>query len=340
MKKFKILIRTAGGSAKGKQLGMGHIFRTMHLAKELKSYQIFFLLEDFGGAERILRKNGFKNIFPLKKNISNQQEFLRIQQTISKNFIDLIIFDKYQINKKFVSKITESIKTVIITDLKETQYNSTLLVNGFIGFTTRIKRNKFGTKCLLGPRYQILDGRFLARKRSSKIKNNLLISLGGFDEKKTIEILLNSISEYLNHFKVKVILGPATKKTKKIIQYEKKYPKNLRIVRETKDMSKEISFSSFGICGGGITSYEFAKLRVPFTIICQNPHQLITAREWSKKGLAINLGLVNSSMTKKIKELMKNLHKDKIHLNTGLRDLDGKGAQRVSKEIKFLLSQK
>ena len=47
MKKSKILIRTAGGSTKGKQLGMGHIFRSIHLAKELKSFQLIFLLEDF-----------------------------------------------------------------------------------------------------------------------------------------------------------------------------------------------------------------------------------------------------------------------------------------------------
>ena len=98
MKKSKILIRTAGGSTKGKQLGMGHIFRSIHLAKELKSFQLIFLLEDFGGAKRILKKNGFTNILQLEKNISHQQEYLKTQKIINEYSIDLIIYDKYKIN--------------------------------------------------------------------------------------------------------------------------------------------------------------------------------------------------------------------------------------------------
>ena len=338
MKKSKILIRTAGGSTKGKQLGMGHIFRSIHLAKELKSFQLIFLLEDFGGAKRILKKNGFTNILQLEKNISHQQEYLKTQKIINEHSIDLIIYDKYKINKRLIAKVTKLIKTGIITDLKEIDYDSSLLVNGFIGFSSVAKRNKFGTKCLVGPKYQILDTHFSLRKKSSKIKNDLLISLGGYDEKNINETLLNLITKHLNRLKVKVILGTATKKTKKITQYEKKYPKNLQLIHETSDMRKEMSFSSFGICGGGLTSYEFATLKIPFSIICQNSHQMITANEWSKKGLAINLGLVNTSTSKKVKEFLLKLEKNQIHLKSGLKDLDGKGTFRISKEIKTLLS--
>ena len=56
-----ILIRTAGGRGKGKEIGLGHIYRVINLSNELKNNKIYFSLEDFGGAKEILKKNGYHN---------------------------------------------------------------------------------------------------------------------------------------------------------------------------------------------------------------------------------------------------------------------------------------
>jgi len=66
--------------------------------------------------------------------------------------------------------------------------------------------------------------------------------------------------------------------------------------------SKSISEARFGLCAGGITSYEFACLNVPFAIICQVKHQLITAKEWEKQEIARNLGLLTKNTPKKLKD--------------------------------------
>ena len=64
---MNILIRTGGGRAKNKELGLGHIFRTINLASHFKTKKINFLLEDYGGAKEEIINHGFKNIFLLKK---------------------------------------------------------------------------------------------------------------------------------------------------------------------------------------------------------------------------------------------------------------------------------
>ena len=99
--------------------------------------------------------------------------------------------------------------------------------------------------------------------------------------------------------KAKAILGPATTKTKKIYQIEKKLKKTVKIVNETENMCKEIKMTEIGICSGGLTSYEFAACGIPFIIICQVKHQLLAAREWEKRKVAINLGLFNEKSKKK-----------------------------------------
>ena len=59
---MRILIRTAGGRAENKELGLGHIYRTINLAKNFNQNNIFFLVEDYGQVSQILRQNGFFNI--------------------------------------------------------------------------------------------------------------------------------------------------------------------------------------------------------------------------------------------------------------------------------------
>ena len=66
---MKFLIVTAGGRARKKQLGMGHIFRTLNLVEHLKTSKIFFLVEDNGGSMQIIKKNGYRTLL-LEKNLS------------------------------------------------------------------------------------------------------------------------------------------------------------------------------------------------------------------------------------------------------------------------------
>ena len=65
-------------------------------------------------------------------------------------------------------------------------------------------------------------------------------------------------------------------------------------------MFQEIKKSQFGICSGGITTYEFAAIGIPFAIICQNRHQTVTAKKWEKVYGAINLGMPNKNTHKKV----------------------------------------
>ena len=68
-KKLRILFRTSGGSASKKELGFGHIFRSINLSKKFSKEKIFFLVEDYGGVKSVLENNGIKNSIYLPKNL-------------------------------------------------------------------------------------------------------------------------------------------------------------------------------------------------------------------------------------------------------------------------------
>ena len=308
---LKILIRTSGGRAPKKELGLGHVYRCINLSRHLKHNQIHFLVEDYGGVKQIFESENLKNIKYLKKNSDINTDLSKTISYIQEKEIDLIIIDKYNMKPEYSEKLRSHTKVVVISDLKKINYNADLIINGFIGFKNQITKNRIGTKCILGPSVQILNEKFYKKLTDRPKKYDLLITVGGFDEKNIVEFLLKPLSKYVDQLKIKIILGPSSKKTNKIFRWQKTYGKFVKIIDNSNNMFKEISNTKFGICSGGITSYEFAILNIPFAIICQVKHQLITAKEWEKKKIGINLGLIEKVSEEQIEEILEEIVKNK-----------------------------
>jgi spore coat polysaccharide biosynthesis predicted glycosyltransferase SpsG len=339
--KPKILFRISGGNSPKTELGFGHIYRSINLATNLTRCQIFFLLEDFGSAKQILQKHGFKQIICLEKNISLNDDFDQTRIIIEKYDIDIVIVDKYgpKLKKTYLSKIKKIAKLVLVTDLDKKDFPADLIINGFIGFQNKIIFNKYNAKCLLGPKYQILNKNFSKKIKLPK-KNIILATFGGFDENNINEFLMNILQKYSKQIKCKFILGPVRSSSKNKLM--KKFNGcDFKIISDTKNMYSEISNVRFGFCSGGITSYEFASLGKPFAIISQVKHQLKTAKEWEKKGLAINLGMFNLKKKNQIENILKKLISDQNPIKITNRNIiDGYGSKRVSEEILNLCDKK
>ena len=329
---MKILFRTSGGATANKELGTGHIFRTINLSKQFKDHKKLFLVEDYGGVKKIFQSNNILNIKFLKPNISIKEDYEETLKIIKKEKIDLIIIDKIYTSKIYIKKLKKQIFTVYITDLFDYEFPANIVVNGFIGLKNQITSNKYNSKCLVGPSFQILSNKY---KNKLKIKknNDLLITLGGYDANKIIENLCSILPNFLEKLKIKIILGPITKKPICLTKIERKFKNKLKIIKYTKDLRKEIIQSKIGLCAGGVTTYEFATLKVPFGIICQYKHQKITASEWEKIGYGINLGQNNKKSIKKIEEFLENILENKINLKMNRILINSNGAEKIKDEI-------
>ena len=325
---MKILFRVSGGKAPKKQLGFGHAYRTIHLAQNFRKNSVFFLLEDYGNLEKLFSNHGFNKTYRIKKETTPTNDIKKTQEIIKKEKIDILIIDKFNPSIQYIQNIRKFVKVVVISDLNAIDFPADLVFNGFVGFRKKIEYNKFDTKCFLGPFYQILNNNF-SKKQKIKKKYKLLVTFGGLDENKIMSTFLQVLRNYDPGFSIKIILGPGAPKLN--IQ-NKNFKSKLTIVQETKNMFKEISSAEFGLCSGGITSYEFAALGVPFAIIPQVKHQVKTAKEWEKLGVASNLGFVNKMTHKKIEHFLKLIKSTSISSKKS-KVLDGLGGKRTAKEI-------
>jgi len=329
------MFRASGGKAIKKQLGFGHVNRCLSLSKALRRSEIFFLIEDYGGVKRFIDNKKINTIY-LKNNISLSEDIQKTKKHILEHKIDILIVDKYNVKLKYLKNLKRICNVVVISDLKRIDFPVDLVINGFIGFNNIIKKNKYGIRCLLGPKFQILNERFEGKSNSKKTVD-LLMTFGGFDEKNIIEIVLKELIKSGKKIKTKVILGPSTKKSKNLQRILKKCNSYVTIQNVTSDMKSEISSAKFGLCSGGITTYEFAMLSVPFGIICQEHHQLTTAKEWQKLNIGFNLGLANSITGKKFEKFLGNIEKNEyVPKYKNKKIIDGLGYKRVANEILML----
>ena len=98
--KKNILFRVSGGRAFNKELGLGHIYRAINLALELKPDNIFFLVEDYGNVKNLLLNWGFTNIFLLQNGIKIDSDIIETTNLLHEKKIDILIVDKYDYNTK------------------------------------------------------------------------------------------------------------------------------------------------------------------------------------------------------------------------------------------------
>ena len=102
--KLNVLFRISGGRAIGKELGMGHVYRCINLAKQMEVNSINFAIEDYGGVIQVLKSHNFKNIFKLEKRILVEDDIKNLKKIIKKNNIHLLIIDKYDKSVKKIKK--------------------------------------------------------------------------------------------------------------------------------------------------------------------------------------------------------------------------------------------
>ena len=81
-------------------------------------------------------------------------------------------------------------------------------------------------------------------------------------------------------------------------------------------------------------------MKIPFAIICQNKHQLITAKEWEKRKIAKNLGIINKNTSKKINKYLTSIIENKIKLTINKTYSINSESKTLVNEIKKLVNVK
>ena len=263
--KNRILFRCDAG--KVNELGSGHLYRCITIAKYLKkkfklqNKKIIFIIKDggkFASAKKILDHYSFR-VVKIKENINNYS--LKEFEILSKFKSNLIIIDRLgKINKIFSKKLDKFfLKKIILDDSSKNRKFFDLSLNPLI---TNVKKFSFSN---IGIKYFISPIFFFKPNKKIKIKKGVFLFFGGHDKNN----LTNKILQFLSKYNDLIYYIPVSLKK----NIKKSLLKKNMIFFKSKYFYKYMHISKISIISGGMSLYDSIILKKNVICIPQYSHQ-------------------------------------------------------------------
>lgn len=290
---MKIAIRADGGS----KIGMGHIMRTLVLAKELaKTNEVFYICR----VDKPLTGKyspGIKKIKLEGFNVIGVDEDSIIEE-LKRVTADCLITDSYDVDEYYFNETKQLFnKTGYIDDMNMYYFNVDFLINQNINAKDLVYRVNKNTKLLLGTDYIMLreEFRHALKKNIKEEVKDILITLGGADPFNVTELILNYIHglKYTYH----VVVGPSfgSVNTLKIFEAENE---NIKLYFNA-NMIELMERCDIAISACGSTLYELSACGVPTLGIVMADNQLGINNSMKKNNLILDLGWYDNLNRKK-----------------------------------------
>jgi UDP-2,4-diacetamido-2,4,6-trideoxy-beta-L-altropyranose hydrolase len=306
--------------------GMGHIYRQINLANELrkKGWEIFFCIPHFAPAIDLLSQADFKTVIMGPQ--SNVTEYI-------KKKLDFFILDIQDTTESLVFLIQKYARYIAsFEDLGTGRYHADLLIDCNLA-PSKIKNLPSSTRGLFGTDYSALHPDFAYYHAESKnfgtCLQSVLISMGGTDPTNMTLPLTSFILHEKHELKLTVLIGHNTRVTHELNQLSSQF-KLLNIRGPVSNMAQTLWGHDVVICSGGVTLHEAISVGTPAFVINQVEHQQTKARFVEKSGAAINLGMGIQHDVEKLRGAL-NFKKHELELMSlkGKQLIDGRGLYRI-----------
>jgi UDP-2,4-diacetamido-2,4,6-trideoxy-beta-L-altropyranose hydrolase len=291
----------------GKNIGMGHIMRSMALANDLKKDEeverIFYIIKNDPSAVNKLKENDFE-VITIEKDLSYEEETEKVKEIIKKEEVNKLITDSYEIDQKYLIEMRKVVdKLVTIHDYAPFAFPSHIVVNGNAYAEDLDYESLYGdTEFRLGTDYLLLREEFrnLPEIEVRDRVQNILVTVGGYDLRNlTPKIIqaLNSIDfdeiedQYINkkNLHIDVVIGSSFDNIDQILAEVQKSNLDISLNFNVKKMSKLMIKSDIAISSGGSTLYELAVTKTPALVLLQAENQVRVAEKLDGKSI-LNLG--------------------------------------------------
>lgn len=326
---MKIAIRADGGA----NIGMGHIMRTLVLAKELsKVHEVFYvcrvdnpLSEKYRiGIEKV-KSQGFAAM-------EIREDFILLD--LNDIEADLIITDSYDVDEKYFDETKRMFnKTAYIDDMNLYYFNIDFLINQNIdGVEFDYKVNK-DTNLFIGSDYIMLREEFsyISEKYIKEEVKDIMITVGGSDPHHITEQILEYVKmmEYNFH----IIVGPSFER----VNYLKDFENSKVKLYYNANMYEIMQKCDIAVSACGSTLYELAVCGVPTLALIIADNQEGIAKKMDELSMIKNMGwydnLIKDKFVNDLNYLCNDLRKRTEMSLKAKKAVDGKGVKRVVKEL-------
>ncbi|MBW9222850.1 UDP-2,4-diacetamido-2,4,6-trideoxy-beta-L-altropyranose hydrolase [Methanothermococcus sp. SCGC AD-155-K20] len=273
---MKVAFITDGGL----KMGMGHVYRCLTLAEEIKNAaEIYFLTKE--GTKIVVNKISVHGYM-----VSKLKSDKEIIEKIRKIKPDVVVIDKPVIDINFTKVLKNNLnieRLVLFDSPSKANMYADVVVNAIIDSNFENKKyiDKItNTLYFYGPRYLTLRKMFYKYKnkkdRINDIKN-ILLTFGGSDPSNlTCKVLKMLINANKNDLKITIVLGPHFiyyDKLNKVLEMCRHNGLCIKIYKDIENIAELMYNSDLVITSPGLSMFESLFIGVPTIAICQNDLQ-------------------------------------------------------------------
>ena len=267
--------------------GMGHIYRQINLANELKKkdWEVSFYIPNFQPAIDLITQAGFPFIIK-DSNYPISRYF--------KKFFDFFIFDIQNTTESLISSVKNNAHWVAsFEDLGTGRNHVDLLIDSNLS-TSEARNLPSSTDGLFGLDYSVLHPDFAIYHTHSRYFStslqSVLITMGATDPKKLTVSLTNLLLQENNEMELTVLVGHNKAIVSELNGLSSQF-NTLNILSPVSNLAQILWKHDAVICSGGVTLHEAIAVGTPAFVVNQVEHQQIKAQFVEKLGAAINLGI-------------------------------------------------
>lgn len=317
----------------GRNRGFGHLTRCLSLSQALKNYgvPVRFIVNGDSAAHEALGSEDVRWL-----DWANDRE--EACRDLSRE--DGVIIDSYQADEDVYQSIADSVRIgLYVDDNIRLAYPTGIVVNGTIFAENFDYRKQKGSTYLLGTPYIPLRREFwevpekIIRDRIAHI----LVTFGGSDTQGVTARIVRYLLRKYPEARKSVVVGKGVADDD-MARLKTHTDANTLFYRDigAGKMMALMSDADVAVSAAGQTVYELARTGTPAILVKVAENQENNLIGWQKAGFAENAGSVEGSLETRIDRMFQALSDKTERAQRSLRgreQVDGKGAQRIVKEI-------
>lgn len=315
-----IVFRVDGGG----EIGMGHIYRCLTIAKELDNRfdcNITFLtLKEYPAGVEKIRSNGFN------ADVVEQRNEL---QSLRNHSPDIIFSDVLNTDPKYVRQLRQFAAAVInLEDMDGGLEHADFVVNAL--YHEEETANHF-----YGPDYVVLREEFLDREvRVPERAENVLMTFGGSDPLGLSVKAVKALAKCDIDLSPVLVLGPDFGHAEDLYRLPDEVLETVEIRQNVTDMGELMQEADIAVASGGRTVFELLVTGTPAIVIAQNEREAnrlerLTSQEPIIDYLGDGKHVTEETILEHVTELSGDRDRRRRMIDRGQRFVDGKGIQRI-----------
>lgn len=315
-----IVIRVDGGD----DIGMGHIYRCLTIAAEIKSFlncRIKFVSNpEYPAGIKKIESEGYTVVQAYPDRTFNQIKSLSP---------DIVFLDVLNTRKENVQALHDTSAVIInLEDMGAGLEHADVVVNALYESSGE-NANQF-----FGPDYLVLREEFTDVTPSIREEvENVLLTFGGSDPLNLSTQVVTALVDHQSEYEYKLVLGPDFSDWDELNALDPAIRNEFDTLTNVTDMSNLMRWADIAVCSGGRTVYELAATGTPAAVITQNGRESERIKTLADDGIVEFVGHGEQTDASEIVDVVMDLAADYEHRREmskrGRELIDGNGIQRI-----------